>query len=85
MSESAALLVDEVLPGQPMRQWVLSFLFQLRFLFASHMELMGKVLRIALHTGVTVQHWNNFAIISRDRWYPRNPCNEILGGYLLQA
>ncbi len=28
-----ALLVDEVLPEQPMRQWVLSFPFQLRFLF----------------------------------------------------
>ncbi|MCV5158853.1 hypothetical protein OFP44_25235, partial [Escherichia coli] len=34
MAESAALLVDEVLPEQPMRQWVLSFPFQLRFLFA---------------------------------------------------
>ncbi|MBZ2228374.1 transposase zinc-binding domain-containing protein, partial [Escherichia coli] len=33
MAESAALLVDEVLPEQPMRQWVLSFPFQLRFLF----------------------------------------------------
>jgi len=28
-------LVDEVLPEQPVRQWVLSFPFQLRFLFAS--------------------------------------------------
>ncbi|VDA52145.1 Putative transposase (identified by ISEscan HMM) [Escherichia coli] len=27
MAESAALLVDEVLPEQPMRQWVLSFRF----------------------------------------------------------
>lgn len=27
MAESAALLVDEVLPEQPMRQWVLSFPF----------------------------------------------------------
>ena len=40
------LLVDEVLPHQPMRQWVLSFPFQLRFLFASRPELMGKVLGI---------------------------------------
>ena len=30
MAESAALLVDEVLPEQPMRQWVLSFPFQLQ-------------------------------------------------------
>ena len=62
MAESAALLVDEVLPYEPMRQlfpWmacsrtmqehlprVLSFPFQLRFLFASRPELMGKVLGI---------------------------------------
>jgi hypothetical protein len=32
MAESAALLVDEVLPEQPIRQWVLSFPFQLRFI-----------------------------------------------------
>lgn len=32
------------LPEQPIRQWVLSFPFQLRFLFASRPELMGRVL-----------------------------------------
>ncbi len=37
-------IVDEVLPEQPMRQWVLSFPFQLRFLFASRPEIMGRVL-----------------------------------------
>ena len=46
MAESAALLVDEVLPRQPTRQWVLSFPFQLRFLFASRSEIMGRVLGI---------------------------------------
>ena len=46
MAESAALLVDEVLPAQPMRQWVLSFPFQLRFLFASRPAIMGQVLGI---------------------------------------
>jgi len=46
MAESAALLADEVLPEQPIRQWVLSFPFQLRFLFASRPELMGRVLRM---------------------------------------
>jgi hypothetical protein len=46
MAESAALLVDEVLPEQLMRQWVLSFPFQLRFLFASRPEIMGRVLGI---------------------------------------
>ena len=44
MAESAALLVVEVLPEQPMRQWVLSFPFQLRFLFSSRPEIMGRVL-----------------------------------------
>ncbi len=46
MVESAALLVDEVLPRLPMRQWVLSFPFQLRFLFASRPEVMSRVLGI---------------------------------------
>jgi len=46
MAESAASLVDEVLPHEPMRQWVLSFPYQLRFLLSSCPELMGKVLGI---------------------------------------
>lgn len=46
MAECAALLVDEVLPEQPIRQWVLSFPFQLRFLFASQPDIMGQVLGI---------------------------------------
>ncbi len=47
MAESAALLVDDVFPREPIRQWVLSFPFQLRFLFASHPALMGRVLGFA--------------------------------------
>lgn len=50
MAESAALLVDEVFPEAPIRQWVLSFPFQLRFLLARHPELMGKVLSIVYRT-----------------------------------
>ncbi len=46
MAESAALLVDEVFPHQPVRQWVLSFPFQLRFLFASRPLITGQVLGI---------------------------------------
>ena len=46
MTESAALLVDDVLPHQPIRQWVLSFPFQLRYLFANRPALMGQVLGI---------------------------------------
>jgi len=46
MAESAALLVDDVFPEQPVRQWVLSFPYPLRFLFASRPAIMGRVLGI---------------------------------------
>jgi hypothetical protein len=53
MAESAALLVDDVLPHGPIRQWVLSFPFQLRLLFASYPQNMGKVLGIVYRTLAT--------------------------------
>jgi len=46
MAESAALLVDEVFPEQPVRQWVLSVPYPLRSLFASRPDIMGAVLGI---------------------------------------
>ncbi len=46
MAETAALLADEVLPDVPLRQWVISFPFPLRYLFAAHPQAMGKVLGI---------------------------------------
>ncbi len=46
MAESSALLVDEVFPHRPVRQWVLSFPFQLRFLFSSRPPIKGQVLGI---------------------------------------
>jgi hypothetical protein len=46
MAESAALLVDEVFPEQPVRQWVLSVPYPLRYLFASRPAIMGQVLGI---------------------------------------
>ena len=46
MAEGAALLVDEVLPREPMRQWVLSVPFALRYLFATDPAVMGQVLGI---------------------------------------
>jgi len=46
MAETAALLADEVFPDVPLRQWVISFPFPLRFLFAAYPQAMGKVLRI---------------------------------------
>lgn len=50
MVDSAALLVDEVLPKKPIRQWVLTVPFPLRFLFAAYPELMSKVLGIVTRT-----------------------------------
>ena len=46
MVETAAHLVDHVLPHRPVRQWVLSFPYPLRFLLASQAQAMGKVLAI---------------------------------------
>ena len=47
MAESAVLLVDDVFPEQPVRQWELSVSYPLRFLFASRPDVMGQVLAIA--------------------------------------
>lgn len=46
MVDSAALLVDEVLPRVPLRQWVLSFLLPLRFLFAGYPDVMTRALGV---------------------------------------
>ncbi len=46
MAEGAALLVDEVLPHEPMPQWVLSVPFTLRLLFATDPTVIGQVLGI---------------------------------------
>jgi len=62
MADSAALLVDEVLPHQPMRQWVLSVPFPLRFLLASQPVVMGKVLGIIYRAIAThLAHKGGFA------------------------
>jgi hypothetical protein len=46
MADSAAHLVDEVLPTRPIRQWVLSAPFPLRYLFATNPQVMSHVLTI---------------------------------------
>ena len=46
MVETAALLVDEVLPHKPIRQRVLSSPYPLRFLLASNPQVVTKVLGI---------------------------------------
>jgi ribosomal protein S27E len=53
MIDSAALLVDTILPRLPMRQWVLSFPFHLRLLFARQPLIMSKVLAIVYRTLAT--------------------------------
>jgi ribosomal protein S27E len=45
MAETAARLVDEVLPERPLRQWVLSLPFALRFLLATDPDSLTLVLR----------------------------------------
>ena len=44
----ASHLVDQVLPYKPLRQWVLSFPFPLRLLFAKDPQLIGLVLNLVL-------------------------------------
>jgi len=46
MAESARHLVEEVFGPRPVRQWVLSFPYPLRFLFASKPDAIGPVLGI---------------------------------------
>ena len=46
MAETAAHLVDHLIPRVPVRQWVLSFPIALRILFAAHPELLSPVLHI---------------------------------------
>jgi len=60
--EGAALLVDEVLPARPIRQWVLTVPFPLRFLFAAYPELMGKVLGLVTRaTSTHLAHQGGFS------------------------
>jgi ribosomal protein S27E len=62
MADSAALLVDEILPYQRMRQWVLSVPFPLRFLFASNPKAMTRALGIAYRAIAThLAHKAGFA------------------------
>ncbi|MFK7957594.1 MAG: transposase, partial [Lysobacterales bacterium] len=46
MAETSALLVDDILPPHPIRQWVLSFPFALRYLFATRPATLSRVLAI---------------------------------------
>lgn len=46
MVETAAHLVDHVLPRVPVRQWVVSFPWPLRLLFAARPDLLTRVLGV---------------------------------------
>jgi len=48
MAESAAHLVDHVFPGVPIRQWVISFPWRLRYLLALDSQLCRAVRRVFL-------------------------------------
>ncbi len=52
MAESAALLVDDVLHGYPIRQWVLSLPIPLRLLLARYPAELSKVLGI-IHRAIS--------------------------------
>ncbi len=47
MAETAALLADEVLPERPLRQWVLTLPYALRFLLATDSGALTQVLGVA--------------------------------------
>ena len=58
MAQTAAHLVEHVIPKVPVRQWVFSFPIPLRFLFASHPDLLSPVLQVinrAVSTFLTQQ------------------------------
>lgn len=52
MCEHAALLVDHVIPDVPIRQWVLSLPFQIRYLLAAEPKAMGEVLKL-IHRAIS--------------------------------
>lgn len=54
MAESAALLVDDVLRGYPVRQWVLSLPIPLRLLLARYPSELSKVMQI-IHRAISTQ------------------------------
>lgn len=55
MSETAAHLVDFVLPVKPIRQWVISFPFPIRLCLAVRPKIMAKALNIT-HTTVSAYY-----------------------------
>lgn len=46
MVASAALLVDGILPDTPIRKWVLSLPYDLRFLLANNPGILSDILKV---------------------------------------
>jgi hypothetical protein len=52
MAQTAAHLVDHIIPRVPVRQWVLSLLIPLRYLLAAHPHLLTPVLQV-IHRAIS--------------------------------
>ena len=78
MAETAAHLVEHVLPEQPIRQWVLSFPYPLRFLFATRPAVLTQVLGAAKPMSVTPS--NAFAATSPARQSRTNASRSMTAG-----
>lgn len=94
MAETAADLVDNILPQVPVRQWVLSFPMPLRSVFAIHPQLITPVLQIiqrALHghhlkqTGVPREHAASGGITLIQRFGSAANLNIHLHGLMLDG
>jgi hypothetical protein len=70
MVETAALLVDSILPQQPARQWVLSLPFALRYLLATRPEVTTHVLGYRAISGHLIRQ---AGLTRRGRKSPRAP------------
>jgi hypothetical protein len=64
MSQTAAHLVDRVIPQVPVRQWVLSLPIPLRLLLAAQPELVTPVLQVVQH--VVTHHLLDGALLRAD-------------------
>ena len=73
MAETAAELVDNLLPRVPERQWALSFPMPLRSLFAVHPELLPPLLHI-IHRVINTRGQTNRHQTQRRRVFASDTC-----------
>ena len=64
MAESAKLLVDDVLQGYPVRQWVLSLPIPLRLLLARYTKELSKVMQI-IHRAISTDIINRAGYLKK--------------------